>query len=148
MDFARVHGWLADTYWSPGIPQPLIERGFAHSALTAGAYRGDEQVGCLRVVSDLTRFAYVADVFVDTAHRGHGLARAMVRFALDHPDLAMVYQWFLGTADAHGVYQEGRIRRAAKSRSLHVAAPSQAMVTALRSPARAVTHAYRVAISR
>ena len=51
------------------------------------------------------RFAYFSDVFVDPAARGVGLGRAMVRFALAHPDLALVYRWLLATDDAHGVYR-------------------------------------------
>ena len=30
--------------------------------------------------------------------------RAIVRFALKHPNLADVSNWILGTKDAHGVY--------------------------------------------
>jgi hypothetical protein len=30
----------------------------------------------------------------------------MVKFALSHPELRDVYQWFLMTADAHGVYEK------------------------------------------
>jgi GNAT superfamily N-acetyltransferase len=46
----------------------------------------------------------VADVYVDEAHRGRGIARAMVGFALDHPQLSDVTRWMLATRDAHGVY--------------------------------------------
>jgi GNAT superfamily N-acetyltransferase len=41
---------------------------------------------------------------VDEAHRGKGIARAMVRFALEHPQLENVTRWMLATRDAHGVY--------------------------------------------
>jgi ribosomal protein S18 acetylase RimI-like enzyme len=58
------------------------------------------------VVSDRTRFAYLADVWVDEAHRGRGIARSVVRFALQHPEFASVSCWMLATADAHGVYRE------------------------------------------
>ena len=81
-----------------------MERGFANSTLVIGAYRGPVQVACARIASDRTRFAYVMDVFVDPACRGHGLGRRMVRFALEHPELRLVYQWLLATLDAHGVY--------------------------------------------
>jgi len=104
-DFARCHAWLTTTYWSPGITRADVEHGFRHSALVVGAYRDGEQHGCLRVASDRTRFAYFMDVFVDPSARGVGLGRAMVRFALEHPDLALVYRWVLATDDAHGVYR-------------------------------------------
>lgn len=103
-DFERVHGWLTASYWSPGIPRSEVERGFRHSSFTAGAYTSSGQVGCLRLVSDFTRFAYLMDVYVESALRGRGVGRALVRFALAHPSLSRVYKWTLATADAHGVY--------------------------------------------
>ena len=105
IDFARVHGWLTGSYWSPGIARETVERGARHSALVVGAYRGEEQAGYLRVISDTTRFAYFCDVFVDEAHRGRGLAKAMVKFALEHPDFKEVRRWLLATRDAHDVYR-------------------------------------------
>ena len=103
-DFARVHGWLSQAYWSPGITRAEVEHGFRNSTLVAGAYRESQQTGCLRIVSDRTRFAYLMDVFVAPEARGRGVGRALVRFALAHPSLRLVYQWTLATADAHEVY--------------------------------------------
>ena len=103
-DFARCHAWLTQSYWSPGIPRSEVERAFRRSSLVAGAYRDGEQVGCLRLVTDFTRFAYVMDVFVEPEARGQRLGVALVRFALEHPELSLVFKWTLATADAHGVY--------------------------------------------
>jgi GNAT superfamily N-acetyltransferase len=108
LDFALIHGWLTEAYWSSGITRPNVEKAARHSALVVSAYGdgvgGKQQVGYCRVVSDLTRFAWLADVFVDPVHRSRGLGLAIVNFALDHPDLADVHNWLLGTKDAHGVY--------------------------------------------
>ena len=105
VDFARVSGWLAGSYWCPGIPRAAVERAARCSSLVAGAYdAAGEQVGYLRVVSDCTRFANLMDVFVAEPHRGRGLGRALVRFALAHPAHREIARWMLGTKDAHGVY--------------------------------------------
>jgi GNAT superfamily N-acetyltransferase len=104
IDFERVHSWLTTTYWSPGIARERVERAANGSSLVIGVYRGKEQVGYARVISDRTTFGYLADVFVDEAHRGRGIARAMVRFALDSPDHQGLRRWLLATADAHAVY--------------------------------------------
>jgi GNAT superfamily N-acetyltransferase len=104
-DFERCHRWLSGSYWSPGITRREVERGFRKSSLVAGAYRDGAQVGCLRLVSDFTRFAYLMDVFVESESRGRGLAVALVRFVTSHPELSLVYKWTLATADAHGVYR-------------------------------------------
>lgn len=103
MDWSRVHKWLSSSYWCLGITKDQVERAARHSALVVGAYLGEEQVGYLRVISDKTRFAYLCDVWVDETHRRQGLARAMVRYALEHPDFSTAV-WMLATADAHGVY--------------------------------------------
>ena len=105
IDFAACQAWLSGSYWSPGITRAEVEHGFRNSALAVGAYRDGVQVGCMRVASDRTRFAYVMDVFVEPSSRGQGLGKALTRFALDHPDLRLVYKWLLGTADAHEVYR-------------------------------------------
>jgi GNAT superfamily N-acetyltransferase len=105
MDFGRVHAWLAATYWTPGIPRERVERAARNSALVLGAFTPEGvQVGFMRVVSDKTRFAYLCDVIVDESHRNRGIARAMVEFALGHPEFATVTTWTLATRDAHGVY--------------------------------------------
>jgi GNAT superfamily N-acetyltransferase len=108
LDFAVVHDRLKRTYWSPGITRAKVEKAARHSALVVGAYwdgsRREKQVGHCRVVSDLTRFAWLADVFVAPDHRKKGLGQAIVTFALEHPDLRDVHNWLLGTKDAHGVY--------------------------------------------
>lgn len=104
LDFRIVERWLSATYWSPGIRLPEIVKGSRNSALVLGCYRGGEQVGYLRAASDKTRFAYLMDVYVDEAHRKRGLASALVKTAMAHPDLADVYQWALATRDAQRVY--------------------------------------------
>jgi GNAT superfamily N-acetyltransferase len=106
IDFATVHRWLRDTYWSPGIPRDLVERAARHSSLVVGVYQGLEQVAYCRVISDRATFGWLADVYVDAAHRGRGLAKEMVKFALAHPDHQGFRRWLLATRDAQPVYAE------------------------------------------
>lgn len=105
IDWPRVHAWLASSYWTPGISMERVRRAAENSSMVIAAYGSDGQAGFARVVSDKTRFAYLCDVWVDAAHRGKGIARSMVRYALEHPDFATV-NWLLATLDAHGVYKE------------------------------------------
>ncbi|WP_051946214.1 GNAT family N-acetyltransferase [Verrucomicrobium sp. BvORR106] len=105
VDFARVQEWLSSSYWTPGIGQDRIEHASQHSALVLSVHTASGiQAGFLRVVSDKARFAYLCDVWVDSPHRGQGLARRMVQHALQHPDFATVTTWTLGTKDAQKVY--------------------------------------------
>ncbi len=107
VNFERVHGWLTTSYWSEGISRERVERGARHSTLVISAYHQEsgEQAGYLRVISDTTRFAYICDVWVDENHRSKTLARSMVKFALEHPEVTDVSRWILATRDAHTVYQ-------------------------------------------
>ena len=105
LDVARVHGWLASSYWSPGIARDLVERAMAGSHCL-GAYDADgAQVGFARMITDHATFAWLADVWVDAGVRGQGVGRRMVQWFLDHPDFAGIRRMALVTADAHGVYE-------------------------------------------
>ena len=106
VQFDRVHSWLSGSYWSPGISKERVEKAATHSALVVSAYRDGVQAGYLRVVSDQTTFAWVCDVFVDEAHRKQGVAKAMVNFAIAHPEFQGLRRWILATKDAHSVYAE------------------------------------------
>jgi GNAT superfamily N-acetyltransferase len=105
IDLDRVHGWLASSYWTPGIGRERVARQISGSHCLGAYHQQLGQVGFARVISDKASFAWVADVWVDAGGRGHGLGRRLVRWFLDHPDYATVRRFALVTADAHGVYQ-------------------------------------------
>lgn len=104
LDFGVIHGFLTHCYWSEGISRTAVERAAAHS-LAFGLYRGEEQVGYARVVSDFTSFAYLADVFVLEAWRGRGLATFLMECITTHPELQGLRRWVLLTRDAHELYR-------------------------------------------
>ena len=105
LDLDLIHRFLSEeAYWSPGVPREVVERSIDGS-LNFGLYLGAEQVGFARVVTDYATIAWLADVFVVDAYRGHGLGRWLVETVLGHPDLQGMRRWILGTADAHGLYE-------------------------------------------
>ena len=105
LDVARVHGWLASSYWSPGIERALVEKAIAGSHCLGAYDVAGTQVGYARAITDHATFAWIADVWIDEPARGKGLGRRMVRWFLDHPDFAGIRRFGLTTADAHGVYE-------------------------------------------
>ncbi len=105
LDVARIHGWLASSYWSPGIARATVERAIAGSHCL-GAYRGDAQVGFARMITDHATFAWLADVWVDESARGQGIGRRMVNWFLEDARYAGIRRFALVTLDAHGVYAE------------------------------------------
>jgi ribosomal protein S18 acetylase RimI-like enzyme len=111
LDIDAIHAYLTRSYWSPGIPREIVERA-ARNSLCFGVYlrSSGEQVGFTRVVTDHATFAYLCDVYVLEAHRGYGLAKAMMRAAMAHPALAGARRVMLATRDAHGLYRQHGFR--------------------------------------
>ena len=104
IDMKSVHAFLASTYWSPEIPESVLQRAIAGS-LCFGIYRGAEQVGFARVITDAATYAYLSDVFVLEAHRGRGLATWMMEVIMAHPSLQGLRRFLLSTRDAHALYR-------------------------------------------
>jgi len=102
-DRDAMHAFLETTYWSAGVGRERRERGFDNSRGIA-VFSGSRQIGFARVVTDYARFAYVADVYVEPDHTRRGIARAMVEWLHNCPDLAGITRWLLVTRDAAPVY--------------------------------------------
>ena len=106
VDLAAVHRYLSEeSYWSPGVPLEVVERSIRGS-LPFGLYAPDGSLaGFARAVTDRAVFAYVADVFVLSEHRGRGLGVWLMEVMLGHPELQGLRRWVLYTEDAHGLYE-------------------------------------------
>lgn len=103
LDVTAIHAFLTQTYWSPGIPLETVRTAIEHS-VCVGAYSGAQQVGFARAITDHATFAYLADVYVLEAHRGHGLSKRMVQALTEHGALQGLRRMLLITRDAHGLY--------------------------------------------
>jgi GNAT superfamily N-acetyltransferase len=119
-----VHRWLStESYWAEGRPAERTERAVANS-LNFGLYAPDgSPAGFCRWVTDRATFAWLCDVFVESAHRGRGLGVFLVRTAVAHPDVTGL-RLVLGTRDAHELYQRfGFSALAAPERWMEVPRP-------------------------
>lgn len=103
LDVDAIHDFLAQSYWSPGIPRSVVERAIANS-LCFGAFCEGRQVGFARVITDKATFAYLADVYVLFEHRGQGLAQRLLAEVIGHPELQGLRRMLLFTRDAHSLY--------------------------------------------
>jgi GNAT superfamily N-acetyltransferase len=104
LDLEVIHDFLSSSYWAAGVPESVMERSIENS-LCFGVYRGEEQAGFARVVTDRATFAYLADVFVLEEHRGRGIGKWLVEVVISHPDLQGLRRWMLATRDAHDLYR-------------------------------------------
>ena len=104
VDVAAVHRFLSEqSYWAAGRSRETVERLVREAARVVGLYRGGEQVGFARAVSDGVAVAYLADVYLLPECRARGLGTELVREMVDRGPYARV-RWLLHTRDAQGVY--------------------------------------------
>ena len=104
VDLDVVWGFLRTSYWSPGIERDVVAQGIANSIPFSVFDAAGAQVAFARVVTDRSRFAWLADVFVLEAHRGQRLGVWLIETVVTHPELIGL-RMVLATADAHGLYE-------------------------------------------
>lgn len=105
LDLAVVHEYLTHSYWAQGIPLEVVRRSIEGS-IAFGVYRGAEQVGFARIVSDRATFAWLGDVFILEPFQGNGLGKWLMECVVGHPELKGLRRWMLATRDAHGLYAQ------------------------------------------
>lgn len=104
LDVNYIHRYLSDaSYWAKNIPVDVL-RTSIDNAFCVGAYHRGKQVGFGRLITDYATFGYLADIFVDEAHRGRGLSKQIVAAVLGQPFVSGLRRLMLGTRDAHGLY--------------------------------------------
>ncbi len=104
LDIDLIFHFLSDvSYWSQGFSKDVVVKSLENS-LRFGIFKGEQQVGFGRAVTDRATFAYLADVFILENHRGQGLGKWLVECILAHPELQNLRRWMLATADAHQLY--------------------------------------------
>ncbi len=116
LDIPLIHGFLTTSYWAEGRTLATVTASIRGS-LCFGMYDGDAQVGFARVITDYATFAYLADVFILEAHRGHALGKALIKTVLTRPELRTC-GWALFTQDAHELYAQLGFARPAEPEKL------------------------------
>ncbi|MBA3806560.1 MAG: GNAT family N-acetyltransferase [Acidobacteria bacterium] len=105
LDTEVIHDYLSgESYWAKGRSMETIKRSIENS-MAFGLYKGTEQVGFARVITDYATFAWLADVFILDSARGQGLGKWLIEVILAHPELQGFRRWILATKDAHKLYR-------------------------------------------
>ena len=100
-----IHDFLSNSsYWAKERTLDVVQRSIENS-LNFGVFKGDEQVGFARVVTDYATFAWLADVFIVDTYRGHGLGIWLIEVITSHQRLQGFRRWVLATRDAHELYR-------------------------------------------
>jgi GNAT superfamily N-acetyltransferase len=107
IQFARVHAWLAESYWAEGLPAEILERAIENS-LCFSAFDNDTQtqIGFARIVTDYATYAYLCDVIVAPEARGRGVGKALMQAICNNLTPMDMRRWSLVTRDAHALYEQ------------------------------------------
>lgn len=104
LQLAVIHDFLWQTYWANEINESVLRKALDGS-LCFGLYRGEQQIGLARVITDRATFAYLSDVFVLDEFQGQGLGQWLVSCVLAHPELQGLRRIMLTTLDAQELYR-------------------------------------------
>jgi len=106
LQIAVIHKYLSEeSYWARERTYEQTVTAIKNS-LPFGVYKGENQVGFARIVTDYATFAYLGDVFILPECQGKGLGIFLMKTILEHPDLQGFRRWILATKDAHGLYEK------------------------------------------
>jgi len=101
-----IHRFLSEeSYWAQNRTREQTETAIKNS-LPFGVYKGENQIGFARVVTDYATFAYLGDVYILEEFRGQGLSLWLMETIVNHPDLQGFRRWVLATRDAHTLYEK------------------------------------------
>ena len=101
-----IHKFLSEeSYWARERAREQTITAIKNS-LPFGVYKGKNQIGFARVVTDYATFAYLGDVYIVEEFRGLGLSKWLMEVIVNHPELQGFRRWILATKDAHGLYEK------------------------------------------
>jgi len=105
VDFEAVHAYLTNhSYWAKGITMEVVRKAISNSLPFSVLSAKGEFAGFGRLVTDYACVAYIADVYVDPAHRKKGLSKFLVACMLKCERVRHIRGYILVTRSAHGYY--------------------------------------------
>ena len=105
MKVEDIHKWLSEeAYWCSHIPLDTVKTAFEHS-FCIGALIDGRQVPYGRLITDYATTGYLADVYVEEAHRGKGISKKMMDLLFDLDWVKKLRAIKLATRDAHELYR-------------------------------------------
>lgn len=106
LDLDMIHHYLSrESYWAEQIPREVVQKSIEHS-ICFGIYLDRQQIAFARLITDLSTFGYLADVFVTEEHRNKGLSKLLMQFIMDVTEPMHLRRFMLMTRDAHTLYEK------------------------------------------
>jgi len=104
IDFEAAYAFLSAAPWASGLPPEAMDRALRNS-LRLSLLERDRQIGLTRVITDFATYAYLCDVYIFQSRRHRGPGSWLIRFVLEHPDIACLKRIALITHDAQNFYR-------------------------------------------
>ncbi len=106
LQIEAIYKFLSEeSYWANNRTKEQTLTAIKNS-LPFGVYKGENQIGFARVVTDYATFAYLGDVYILEEFRGKGLSKWLMETIISHPELPGLRRWILATKDAHTLYEK------------------------------------------
>ncbi|MEK4251781.1 GNAT family N-acetyltransferase [Paenibacillus sp. FSL W7-1287] len=112
LNYDVIYDLLSGSYWASHRSKERIVNSIEHS-LCFGVYQSGEQIGFARVITDWSTMYWLCDVIIDERHRGKGIGKKLVKTIIGCEELRGL-SGYLGTADAHGLYEQYGFERNAE----------------------------------
>ena len=101
MDIDVIHDFLAnEAYWSKGISKEIVTKSIENS-LCFGVFKGNTQIGFVRLITDDATFAYLTDLFIITEYQGQGLSKWLLECVFNYPGVKELKRMVAATLNAH-----------------------------------------------
>ena len=112
VDIDALHAMLSQTYWARDRSRDAVAKSVANS-LCFSIFKGDEQIGFVRAITDGITYAVILDMIIREDFRGQGLGKWLVQCIGEHPAVVPLRQ-VLWTVDADDFYRQGGFEEMSK----------------------------------
>ncbi len=112
VDIDALHAMLSQTYWAKDRSRDAVAKSVENS-LSFSVFKGDEQVGFVRAITDGITYAVILDMIVREDFRGQGLGKWLVQCIGEHPEVVPLRQ-VLWTVDADDFYRQSGFEEMSK----------------------------------
>lgn len=112
VDIDALHAMLSQTYWARNRSRDAVEKSVSNS-LCFSIFRGDEQIGFVRAITDGITYAVILDMIIRKDFRGRGLGKWLVQCLGEHPEVIPLRQ-VLWTVDADDFYRQSGFEEMSK----------------------------------
>ncbi|MNI41633.1 Acetyltransferase (GNAT) family protein [compost metagenome] len=104
LNYETIYKFLASSYWANNRPREIINKSI-ETSFCFGVYHTKRQIGFARIITDWATTYWIGDVMIDEEYRGKGIGKKLIETIISYEDLKNL-NGILGTADAHGLYEQ------------------------------------------